>query len=180
VAKPDGGALRGKPDAPSEGLEPRGPESPAKVELIRKLARAKGFKPQDLPDIEQELVIQLLDLEKRYPDLPPDQEKALVTRTIHYRLLDIRKSVSFRFWSKAVSLGAIKESEAPEQCPSKSSQQIAEAISYLPDRDQMVCQELMKGSSGQEIAALLDVREETVCRIKRRLRPHFLRFVSEK
>lgn len=76
------------------------------------------------------------------------------------------------------SLDAIKGCGAPGPVDPCLPLQVAEFLEGLPQRDKRVCQELMKGASGQEIAALLGIREESVCRIKRRLRVIARRFFS--
>jgi DNA-directed RNA polymerase specialized sigma24 family protein len=111
--------------------------------------------------------MEILALKKRYPNLPPDQEKALLITTIRHTLFDIRKRHTLPLADP--SLLAYLES-SPKNID--LALDLRTLIEKLPQHLKRICQELARGATDNDVATICGISRRTVIRAKKRLRKH--------
>lgn len=121
-----------------------------KLDLISTRAKLMGFRSCDMPDVLQELVLELLDF--RYD---PERAEGAIESTVVTAVIDnhlrnmIRSATRYeeRLQRKAQSV-----TEFSKEKVDLRSIDVFDAIAGLDDREQVVCTELAQGLSKTRIA----------------------------
>lgn len=142
-----------------------------KVDLIVRRARRMGFRRDELPDIQQEIVMDVLEF--RYD---PARSNGAKERTVLQTLIDncLRhiKRTAMRDRAK-VERFRDRVEETYDATEQELALDVRDAVADLPPRERDVCRALADGCSRHEIARQLGCGWHTVDRLIRRIRDHF-------
>lgn len=144
-----------------------------KVELIRVRARRFGFREDELPDLEQIIVLELLRVEKGPTREATASERTFLTTVIDRQLMHVRRDRARH--RRRMSYGERSLDADPELGEEASLRprqpddpgvrlDIAEALAGLSPLERSLCEGLMDGRSQAEIARALGCHRSTVCK----------------
>jgi len=142
-----------------------------KVDLIVGRAKCMGFRNDEIPDIQQEIILDVLEF--RYDPTKSNgaKERTALQTLIDNRLRHIRRT-TMREKAKVERIrDQIRQScdDAEQQC----ALDVHDAVAALSPREQVVCRALAEGRSKHEIAKQMGWGWHTVDRLVRRIRDHF-------
>ena len=144
-----------------------------KVDLIRAKARRFGFRRDELPDIEQMLVLELLSV--TYAPAQPDgaSERTFITTIIDRRLTNIRRDRRRHcrrtsYEARSLDSDTVVAEEAGLQVHHAPDPglclDLEQAVMGLTLPERAICQALSEGRSQTDIARGLGCNRSTICR----------------
>lgn len=144
-----------------------------KVELIRTRARRFRFRRDELPDLEQIIVLELLRVQNCPERKPTASERTFLTKVIDRQLMHVRRDRARQ--RRRMSYGerslnaepelAEKSAILPHQTVDSGLRlDIAEALAGLTAFERSICEGLMEGRSQAEIACSLGCHRSTICK----------------
>jgi DNA-directed RNA polymerase specialized sigma24 family protein len=147
-----------------------------KVDLIEMRARAMGFSEDEIPDLQQEIVLQFLGFE--YDETLGASENTALHRIIDRKLINARRDKNRdvrRLNNETVSLEDAGAAERP--CPGMPDIELCElrldleaAMADLEGLEKAVCEGLLRGESKTEIARAQGCSNANITKAVRRLR----------
>ena len=150
-----------------------------KVELIERRARRLGFKDHEIPDLEQEIVLELLEF--RFKE-GPASESTLVTRIIDLQLFKILRS-------RKRDLRRANYEKAPVELLTDRSYfsmsevtrtnlrlDIEAAMAGLSPEEEKICKALRRGENQASIARTLGKSRSRICEMVQGLRARLQRW----
>jgi DNA-directed RNA polymerase specialized sigma24 family protein len=142
-----------------------------KVNLIVQRAKRHGFKPHEIPDALQEVVLVLLEFQ-----YDPDQangatERTALTTVIDNRLRKMKRSAA-RYRKHLECLGQ-DATELSREEVNPLAIDVASVVTDLSEREQLICRGLADGLSKAELAKQMGCGWHTIDRIVRGLRNRF-------
>lgn len=146
-----------------------------KVELISKRAKKKGFRGQDLLDVQQQIVMHLLEHPVDLDQLRTASEATILSVIVDSQLAMLRRKENRhrrRIENFLTQQGPNEVLPDPaDQCD--LSLDVAEAVAGLSEIEQTICRELGSGHSINEVATRLGLAWHTIRRHVKRIREHF-------
>lgn len=142
-----------------------------KVDLIISRAKLMGFRGHELPDVLQEVVLELLDFKYDPDHAAGAKEQTALTYVIDNHLRKIKRSDT-RYRAYVDRLGE-DASEFSRDIVDDRAIDVAGAIDGLTEQEQSICRGLAGGMTRQQIADELACGWHTVDRAVKRLRKHF-------
>ncbi|HOA75236.1 MAG TPA: helix-turn-helix domain-containing protein [Phycisphaerae bacterium] len=142
-----------------------------KVDLIITRAKLLKFRAYQLPDVLQELVLELLDFEYDPEHADGATESTALTTVIDHHLRKMKRSAK-RYQARLERMGEEVSEFSPDEVDMQAID-VGSIVAGLPPREQAVCQGLAGGMTRQEIARELGCGWHTVNRIVKQLREHF-------
>lgn len=142
-----------------------------KSDLIVARARRMGFRPDEITDVQQQIIQEVAAFH-----FAPVKSNGATEATALVALIDNNLKMICRTMARyRVRLDRLREEPIPS--PEFEDQEklldIRAAVAALPEREQRVCKALGEGYSKHEIAKLLHCGWHTVDRLIRRIRAHF-------
>lgn len=139
-----------------------------KIDLIHHRARLQGFRPDEMPDVEQDIALEIVNFQ--HDPAKGGSEKTALTALIDRRLTMI---IRCRVRRQKRQAKYYELNERPEaSCDIRDAHRdddmtmdVGEALSALDERSQVVCAELAQGTSRLAIAKRLQVSRYEVDRI---------------
>ena len=151
-----------------EKLDYDGVVEPWKAELIVARARRMGFRPDEIPDIQQQMILDVAAFRFDASKSNGAKESTALQCIIDNQLKKIRRSrARYRAHLNRVGRDATSDYSSP---PMDTVQDVRAALAGLPEREQCLCRALADGYSRHEIAKRLGCGWHTVDRILRRIR----------
>ena len=140
---------------------------PWKVRLI--VERAKRFKipPQQWPDIQQEIILDIMDFR-----FDPAKSNGAKLSTLLTAVIDNRLKMILRANSRNQNRNGEPRSNVFEDTTALELD-VRQALASLPPRQKAVCLRLSRGESISRIAQTLGCGRATVRRLRDRLRDQF-------
>jgi DNA-directed RNA polymerase specialized sigma24 family protein len=150
-----------------------------KVNLIEMRARAMGFSEDDIPDLQQEIILHLLEFE--YDETRGASESTALHRIIDRKLINARRDRTRqvrRLNNETVSLDEADAAERPRPGMSDTKRcalrlDLEAAIAGLEGLAKAVCKGLLRGDSKAEIAAAYGRTDGAVSHAIHRVRRRF-------
>ena len=140
-----------------------------KVDLIAARARRMGFRWDEIPDIQQRIIMEVLAFE--FDESNGAKESTALQAIIDNNLKKMcRTTARYRsHLERLVHERPLETDFIAEEC----AIDVRLAVAQLPEREQTVCQALAAGCSKHEIAQRLQCGWHTVDRLILRIREHF-------
>ena len=142
-----------------------------KADLIVSRARRMGFRPDEIPDVQQQIIMEVA----AFRFVPAKSNGATQTTALVAMIDNKLKQICRTMVRYRLRLDRLREEPIPN--PDFEDQQkimdIHDAVAALPEREQLVCKALSEGCSKREIAKLLHCGWHTVDRLIRRIRAYF-------
>ena len=148
-----------------------------KVNLIIHRAKRCGFRPHEIPDALQEVVLVVLDFVYDPDHANGATERTALTTIIDHRLRKMKRTAT-RYHMHVERFGG-QANEFSSEGVDPRAVDVADAIADLPPREQQVCHGLADGLSVAQMARQMGCGWHTVDRIIRRLRQRFTRLGLE-
>ena len=142
-----------------------------KVDLITHRAKLRGFRPHELPDAMQEVVLVVLEFLYDPNHANGATERTALIPIIDNHLRKMKRSAT-RYRAHVERLGLTAQKFSSEEVDPRALD-VATVVAELTEREQVVCRGLAAGLSKAQIARQLDCSWHTVERIVRRLRQRF-------
>lgn len=149
-----------------------------KVALIRRRARRMGFRQDELPDVQQQIVLAMNAFRYDPARANGASEKTALTSLVDRQLNTLRRAKTRRERLVSPIEGDQKDiaecgSGRESQCTVAIVIDVREVVSRLPAQDRSICDALSMGQSIDEIARNLGCSWHTVKHRVERLRQHF-------
>lgn len=154
-----------------EGLEYQGILEQWKADLMVARAKGMGFRDDEIPDIQQEIVLHVLAFQYSPKKSNGAKERTVLQTLIDNRLRHIRRSAM----REQAKLEQIKHQDQ-QTCDAVEEQlafDVRETVAALSPLEQFVCHALADGRSKHEIAQRLGCGWHRVGRLIDRIRDHF-------
>lgn len=142
-----------------------------KVDLIATRARRMGFRKDEFPDIQQQIILDVMAFRFDADKSNGAKESTALQALIDNHLKNICRA-SARYQAHLEQLGGERPFETDFESEELAAD-IRETLATLPDREQDVCLALARGSSKHEIAERLGCGWHTVDRLVHRIRERF-------
>ena len=142
-----------------------------KVDLIAARARRMGFRQDEIPDVQQQIILDVIAVRFDSERSNGAKESTALQALIDNQLKNICRA-SARYQTHLERLGAEQSLETDFE-PEELAADVRETLASLSDREQDVCIALAKGESKHEIAGRLGCGWHTIDRLVRRIREHF-------
>ena len=147
-----------------------------KVRLIEARAKRLGFRDDEIPDLQQEIVPQLVEFESEYDETWTASEKTAVKRAIDKHLFKALRKRK-RYVRRANYETAPLEKAAGKSCPGMPAIEHCElrldleaAMADLSELERAVCEGLLQGDSKTEIAMRYGCSNAAITKALARLR----------
>ncbi len=153
-----------------------------KVDVILDMARKKGFRPDELDDVQQEIVPAVLALRFDSRKSNGATERTAVTALVNRRLTFIQRGRARQLknherYMESVGLNGDKPFEeiAEDVRPDAVAMafDVREAVARLPAQEQALCAALSRGDNRLEIARAMGLKRCAVECMIRRIREQF-------
>lgn len=152
-----------------------------KIELILARARYFGIQPHDLPDVQQNIVLDILSFEYDSNNKKGATEVTALTSLIDNKIIDMIRSRSRQRDNHAKFLLENGFTEADSYCDDAAKEwDITEAIEKLSPIQQIVCRLLMDGQSIRRISADLNCHHSVINGIIASIRAKFQKMGVDK
>jgi DNA-binding CsgD family transcriptional regulator len=144
------------------------------VELINRRARRRGFRPDELDDLQQQIVPHLAAFQ-----FDPNRSHGATLRTALVALIDqqlkTRARTLARYRRHVERQQQVARRRELITCdePNALRLDVGDAVAALPAREQAVCKALAAGSSIADVAAQLHCSWHAVRRLIRNIRARF-------
>jgi RNA polymerase sigma factor (sigma-70 family) len=155
-----------------------------KVALIRRLAKRRGFRPDELSDVQQQVALAIAGFRFDPSKANGASERTVLTALIDRQLSTMRRAKT-RHESRLEQLPTTSEGDetvAADSLSSPGSQDrsalamdVREAVAQLSPQDRQLCGALAQGRSIDQIARRCGCSWHTVRRQVNRIREHFER-----
>jgi RNA polymerase sigma factor (sigma-70 family) len=142
-----------------------------KVKLIVQRAKRHGFKPHEIPDALQEVVLVLLEFKYDPEQAKGATERTALTTVIDNRLKKMKRSAA-RYRKHVECLGQDATEFSHEEVK-PLAMDVADVVAELSAREQVVCRGLADGLSKSQLAQQMGCGWHTIDRIVRSLRERF-------
>lgn len=142
-----------------------------KIDLIFARAKLMGFRRGDMPDVLQEIVLELLKFRYDPDHADGAAEITAVTAVIDNHLRNMSRSAAR--YEGYLQRKALSATEFSSEEVDLRSIDVANAVAGLSEREQMVCRELAEGLSKEQIAKRHGWGWHTVDQIVKAIREHF-------
>ena len=147
-----------------------------KVDLIERRARAMGFSEDEIPDLQQDIILHLLGFE--YDEKVGATENTAVQRIIDRKLSNARRDKKRqvrRLNYESVSLENADTSGLTQRGTLEAERSdlrldLRAAMAGLPELERAVCEGLLRGESKSEIAVACGCSNANITKAVRRLR----------
>ncbi len=139
-----------------------------KSKLIVERARRMGFRPDEIPDLQQQMILDVMQFRFDVSKSNGASERTVLQSLIDNHLRKARRSYSrYRACMDRVERDALGACVLPQ---GDIVHDVRAAVMELTEREQLVCQALSMGYSKCEIAQGLGCGWHTVERIKSRVK----------
>jgi RNA polymerase sigma factor (sigma-70 family) len=147
-----------------------------KAALVQSRAKRFGIPRHEWPDLEQEIVLELMEFRFDATKANGASEATAVTSVIDNRLLMFLRRTKTRCRRaedlRADETESVRESEGESAC---AVMDVQRALATLPATEQVVCAALSRGNSMRKIAAALGCSRASVERMVQAIRYQFER-----
>jgi RNA polymerase sigma factor (sigma-70 family) len=142
-----------------------------KVDLIVGRAKCMGFRNDEIPDVQQEIILDVLEFQ-----YDPNKSNGAKERTVLQALIDNRlRHIRRTAMREKAKVERIKD-QVRQTCDNAEQQcalDVQDVVADLTPREQVVCRALAEGRSKHEIAKQMGCGWHTVDRLVRHIRDHF-------
>jgi DNA-directed RNA polymerase specialized sigma24 family protein len=154
-----------------EGLDYDGVVEPWKADLIVARARRMGFRPDEIHDVQQQMIMDVAEFRFDAAKSNGAKESTALQSLIDNQLKKIcRANARYRAHLNRLGREVADGRSSPQ---ADIVQDVRAAIATLPEHEQLVGRALAEGYSRPEIARKLGCGWHTVDRIVRRIRRSF-------
>lgn len=149
---------------------------PWKVTLVQGRAKRFGIPRHEWPDLEQEIVLELMEFRFDAARANGASEATAVTSVIDNRLrMFLRRTKTHRRCAEAVRAGETGPVRIPEGDGACAVLDVRGALAALPETEHAICTALSRGDSMRKIAVALGCSRAAVKRMTRAIRCQFER-----
>jgi len=142
-----------------------------KVDLIVSRAEIMCFRDHEIPDVLQEVVLELLNFKYDPDHAAGAKEQTALTYVIDNHLRNFRRADT-RYRAHVERLGETASEFSREEVDERALD-VAAALASLTEMEQFICRRLVEGKIKTEIAAELDCSRHALDRVLRRIRKQF-------
>jgi RNA polymerase sigma factor (sigma-70 family) len=142
-----------------------------KVDLIAARARRMGFRADEIPDVQQQIILDVIAFRFDADKSNGARESTALQALIDNHLKNICRA-SARYQAHLEQLGGERPLESDFESEELAAD-IRAMMTTLTEREQDVCLALARGESKHEIAERLGCGWHTVDRLVQRIREHF-------